>query len=129
MADYSSLLEICYLSRSFTRVKPHAAILSLNFHLAATSHSPKHWSSEGIMIQICENFIHDDIPVLVIMDNFKGQITSTVKELSESNNIHVCLLPPNTTDQFQPMIYVQRDRAHVRVCLISNLLHHRKLKP
>ena len=45
----------------------------------------------------------DDTPVLVIMDNFKGQITPTVTELLESNDIHVCLLPPNTTDQLQPM--------------------------
>ena len=44
-----------------------------------------------------------DTPALVIMDNFKGQITSTVAELLESNNIHVCLLPPNTTDQLQSM--------------------------
>ena len=38
-----------------------------------------------------------------MMDNFKGQITSTVTELLDANNIHVCLLPPNTTDQLQPM--------------------------
>ena len=45
----------------------------------------------------------NDTPALVIMDNFKGQITSSVIELLESNNIHVCLLPANTTNQFQPM--------------------------
>ena len=32
----------------------------------------------------------DDTPVLVIIDNFKGQIIS-VTELLESYNIHVCL--------------------------------------
>ena len=37
------------------------------------------------------------------MDNFKGQITSSVTSLLEENNIHVCLLPPNTTDRLQPM--------------------------
>lgn len=37
------------------------------------------------------------------MDNFKGQVTSAINELLESNNIHVCLLPANTTDQLQPM--------------------------
>ena len=41
--------------------------------------------------------------MLVIVDNFKGQITPAVTELLESNLIHVCLLPPNTTDQLQPM--------------------------
>lgn len=41
-------------------------------------------------------------PVLVTMDNFKGQITS-VNTLLEDHNIHVCLLPTNTTDVLQPM--------------------------
>ena len=39
------------------------------------------------------------------MDNFKSQITSSVTDLLESNDIHVhvCMLPPNTTDSLQPM--------------------------
>lgn len=37
---------------------------------------------------------------LFTMDNFKGQITSSV---SQSNNIHVCVIPPNVTDRLQPM--------------------------
>ena len=37
------------------------------------------------------------------MDNFKGQVTPVINELLEANNIHVCLLPPNTTDLLQPM--------------------------
>ena len=37
------------------------------------------------------------------MDNFKGQIISSVTDLMEFNDIHVYLLPPNTTDQLQPM--------------------------
>ena len=40
---------------------------------------------------------------LVIMDNFKGQITDSVNSLLELNNIHVALLPANTTDLLQPM--------------------------
>ena len=40
---------------------------------------------------------------LVIMDNFKGQITAAVNKLLEENDIHVCLLPPNSTDVLQPM--------------------------
>ena len=36
---------------------------------------------------------------LVIMDNFKGQTTPKVNQLLEENSIHVCLLPPNSTDR------------------------------
>ena len=39
---------------------------------------------------------------LVIIDNFKGQITTAVNNLLEQN-ILVCLLPPSTTDLLQPM--------------------------
>ena len=63
------------------------------------THSPKHWSNEDTMIQYVEEIIipyiksarasfSNDAPALVIMDNFKGQITPTVTELLESNNIH-----------------------------------------
>ena len=45
----------------------------------------------------------DDKPAVAIMDNFKGQNTEAVTNLLETNNIHVCLLPPNTTDLLQPM--------------------------
>ena len=47
----------------------------------------------------------EEKPALVIIDNFKGQVlvTATINQLLDSNNIHVCLLPPNTTDCLQPM--------------------------
>ena len=45
----------------------------------------------------------DDTPALIIMDNFKGQVTSAVNSLLEENDIHVCLLPASTTDCLQPM--------------------------
>ena len=45
----------------------------------------------------------NDAPALIIMDNFKGQVTSAVNNLLEANNIHVCLLPPDTTDRLQPL--------------------------
>ena len=45
---------------------------------------------------------HDKAAV-IIMDNFKGQITSMVTDLLEQSNIHTCLLPPNTTDRLQPL--------------------------
>ena len=47
------------------------------------------------------DLLHDVKPSLAIIDNFKGQITA-VNALLYSRNIHVCLLPPNTTD-LQPM--------------------------
>ena len=78
------------------------------------THSPKRWSNEATTIQYIQNIIipyvnktretyEDDTPALIIMDNFKGQITSTVSNLLEENNIHVCLLPANTTDRLQPI--------------------------
>jgi len=45
----------------------------------------------------------DTIAGLIIMDNFKGQATANISKLVEDNNLHVCLLPPNTTDLLQPM--------------------------
>lgn len=78
------------------------------------THSPKHWSNEETMVQYVDNIvipyvaairaaIEEDKPALVIMDNFKGQIASAVTELMEEKDIHVVLLPPNTTDLLQPM--------------------------
>lgn len=78
------------------------------------THSPKHWSTEETMVQYIENIIvpyvqrlredfGDDQSALVIMDNFKGQTTTTINNLLETNNINVCLLPANTTDLLQPM--------------------------
>ena len=75
--------------------------------------SPKHWSTEQTMVEYIEEIIIPyieskradvgDKPALVIMDNFKGQITSTINSLLEAHDIHVCLLPANTTDLLQPM--------------------------
>ncbi len=54
--------------------------------------------------------IGETAPALVIMDNFKGQVTDSVTTLVEENNIHTCLLPLNTTDQLQPM-YLSVNKA------------------
>ena len=51
-----------------------------------------------------------DTAALVIMDNFKGQVTESVMGLLEDHNIHVCLLPPNTTDRLQPMEAISGER-------------------
>lgn len=78
------------------------------------THSPRHWSNEVTMIDYIKevvipyisarrDYFGDDTSAVVIMDNFKGQVTSSVQGLLEENNIHVCLLPPNTTDKLQPL--------------------------
>ena len=62
------------------------------------------------MIQYIENIIipyvtathaslEEDSPALVIIDNFKGQVTAGITELLEANSIHIALL----TDSLQPM--------------------------
>ena len=77
------------------------------------THSPRHWSTEETILQYIEQIVVPYVetvrervnnkPALVIIDNFKGQITASVNDLLEQNNIHVCLLPPNTTDLLQPL--------------------------
>ena len=52
---------------------------------------------------------------VVIIDNFKRQITDAIQNLLEANNIHVVLLPANPTDQVQPMdISVNKPAKDVR---------------
>lgn len=79
------------------------------------THSPKHWSTEDTMIEYISEIIvpfvesvrsrlnEESAAAVVIMDNFKGQKTPRVMKLLEENKLHVCLLPPNTTDKLQPM--------------------------
>ena len=78
------------------------------------THSPKLWSTQETMIRYVNNIIvpcvektreslGEDKPAVIIMDNFKGQVTPIMNELLEQHNIHSCLLPPNTTDRLQPM--------------------------
>jgi len=52
---------------------------------------------------IRETLYEETMPSLVIMDNFKGQVTASINNLLEVNNLHVCLIPPNTTDLLQSM--------------------------
>ena len=77
------------------------------------THSPRHWSNESTMLEYIDSIIIPyvesqrkilgDKPAVVIMDNFKGQITRSINEFLELYNIHVVLLPANTTDLLQPM--------------------------
>ena len=78
------------------------------------THSPKHCSTEEMMVWYIENIVYTyvestrqqlgyDCPALMITDNFKGQVTTTVNELLVFHNIQTCLLPPNTTNCLQPL--------------------------
>ena len=79
------------------------------------THAPKHWSTKETIVQYIHNIIFpyvelvreqiqdDNASALVIMDNFKGQVTDGIYTLLEENNIFVALLPPNTTGLLQPL--------------------------
>lgn len=53
--------------------------------------------------KVREDLLDKEKAALVVMDNFKGQVTSKVTALLERHNIHTCLMPPNTMDIMQPM--------------------------
>ena len=79
------------------------------------THAPKHWSTEEMMHQyiefvilphvrlIRETLYEETMPSLVIIDKFKGQVIANINSLLEENNLHVCPIPPNTTDLLQPI--------------------------
>lgn len=76
------------------------------------THSPKHWSTESTMIEYVREIIIPYVESIrdllgdanqVIIDNFKAQVTLAINEMLEAANVHVCLLPPNTTDVLQPL--------------------------
>ena len=102
-------VQVIYKGKT-PRCHPHFSFPS-GWHI---THSPKHWSTEQTMLEYIEHIIvpyvekvresfEPDTAALAIMDNFKGQITESVSSLLDQHNIHVCLLPPNTTDRLQPM--------------------------
>ena len=78
------------------------------------THSQNHWSMEETILEYISKVIisyvkavrheigHENAP-LVILDNFKGQVTSNVINFLEAHNIHTCPLPASTTDMLQPM--------------------------
>ena len=80
------------------------------------SHMPNHWCNKEMMIDYIELVIvpymtqkrtqlgldlkHTE---LVILDEFKGQITSRVLNLLQSNDLMHIIVPPNCTDWLQPL--------------------------
>ena len=79
-------------------------------------HAAKHWSNGKTMIQYVHNIIvpfveqireslceDEDKAAIVIIDNFKGQVTPAMTELLERHHIHSCYISPNTTDRLQLM--------------------------
>ena len=78
------------------------------------TNAPKHWSNEETMIQYVNNIFvpyvekirylfDEDKPAVVIMDNFKEQITEAMTESLERHRIYTCLIPAHATDCLQPM--------------------------
>ena len=76
--------------------------------------SPKHWSTEDTMLEYIRDIIIPYVErvreelgerksALVVIDNFKGQVTPAVNAALDECDIHVVLLPPNTTDRLQPL--------------------------
>ena len=47
--------------------------------------------------------LNADHIALAIVDQFKGQCTTLIVDILESNNIDVAFVPPNCTDRLQPM--------------------------
>ena len=80
------------------------------------THTSNHWCNEETMMAYIESVI---VPYmtqkrrqlgldlkhsgLVILDEFKGQTTSRVLNLLQSNDLMYVIVPPNCTDQLQPL--------------------------
>jgi hypothetical protein len=78
------------------------------------THSSNHWATEETTKDYLREILflyidgvrssiglEDDHPALAIFDNFRGQITVDIMQLSEEHNFHV--VKPNCTDWLQPM--------------------------
>ena len=78
--------------------------------------SPNHWANESTTKDYIQKIINpylrnkraelkfpDNRHALCISDNFKGQLTDDVLQLLEQSFIDVVFVPPNCTNQFQPL--------------------------
>ena len=98
-------VQVIYTGKT-TRCHPHFEFPP-GWHV---THSPNHWSTETTMLQYIEHIIEPYVrsvrdtfytattPGVIIMDNFKGQVTEKISSLLDKHHLHVCLLPANTTD-------------------------------
>jgi len=96
--DFLSL-QVIYKGKT-ARCHPHYEFPP-GWHI---TYSPNHWSTELTMLQYIENIIEPYVrsvrdlfdavttPGLIIMDNFKGQVTAKVSSLLEKLNvIYMCV--------------------------------------
>ena len=80
------------------------------------THTPNHWANEQTTIHYIQKIVLPYIcrkkkemnllanqHSLCIFDNFKAQLTAEVLELLKSNQVETVFVPPNTTDQLQPL--------------------------
>ena len=78
--------------------------------------NPRHYSNTGELIKIIEEIISQrvksqcegskispDTPALLIMNVFRGQMTSKVMDFLKKENILTRCVPSNTTHIFQPL--------------------------
>ena len=84
-----------------------------NWHI---TYCANHWSNKETTIEYVDNVpnpytakkrtslnLSKDYPALIIFDNFKARCTSAFLTQLDHNNINVLLVPPNCTDQLQPL--------------------------
>ena len=84
-----------------------------SWHITYTAN---HWANEDTVLGYIHSVLvpyivdtHTELklpqssPALAIFDHFSGQLTERVKDVLESNNILFVDVPPNCTDQLQPM--------------------------
>ena len=80
------------------------------------TYTPNHWANEQTTIDYIQKIIlpyisrkktEMNLPAnqssLCIFDNFKAQLTAEVLELLKSNHVETVFVPPNCTDQLQPL--------------------------
>ena len=94
---------------------PFHLVYQGKFHPSVT-HSANHWCTEETLKSYIQLVIvpyvqekrkqlelADSQSALVILDEFKGQITNEVLSLLGQNNIEYVIVPPNCTDHLQPL--------------------------